>query len=186
MATKYSKIQDPNWLTAELDNKTLRQIAEENKCSHSAILYHVRKNNIIIPKRKQHQQHINKSDAIKISLKKRYPDGRYGKLSSNWRGGESVSSGGHIYKQSPKHPNANNNGYVMLHRLVIEQELGRYLTKEEVVHHIDLDKTNNSIENLQLCASNSEHRFIHAQLERTATELIRNGTIKFKDGKYFS
>lgn len=63
-----------------------------------------------------------------------------------------------IYK--PSHPNATKVGYVLEHRLVMEKHLKRLLSKEELVHHIDEDKQNNSIENLEL-TNRSEHRSIH-------------------------
>ena len=36
---------------------------------------------------------------------------------------------------------------VLEHRFVVERHLGRKLTRSEVVHHIDGDRTNNAIEN---------------------------------------
>lgn len=64
-----------------------------------------------------------------------------------------------------------NNGYIRLgtqdkryqHRKVMEDYLGRELTREEHVHHIDGNKTNNNIENLMLFATNSEHQKYHAR-----------------------
>ena len=50
---------------------------------------------------------------------------------------------------------------VLEHRLVMAETLGRDLTDEEVVHHIDEDKLNNAIENLQLFPNNSAHRKFH-------------------------
>jgi len=49
-------------------------------------------------------------------------------------------------------------GYVMEHRLIVAQHLSRCLKRSEVVHHIDHDPTNNSLDNLMLFASNSEHK----------------------------
>ncbi len=48
------------------------------------------------------------------------------------------------------------------HRLVMEIHLGRRLKRYEVVHHIDGDKFNNNISNLQLM-SHKEHSIIHNQ-----------------------
>jgi predicted nucleic acid-binding Zn ribbon protein len=47
------------------------------------------------------------------------------------------------------------------HRLIMETYLGRHLLPTEVVHHIDGNPENNKIENLQLCASQSEHASLH-------------------------
>jgi len=46
------------------------------------------------------------------------------------------------------------------HRYVMEQHIGRALMPSEIVHHIDEDKLNNSINNLQIC-TRSEHNRIH-------------------------
>lgn len=41
-------------------------------------------------------------------------------------------------------------GYILEHRLVMARSLGRPLDEHETVHHIDGNRTNNAIENLQL------------------------------------
>lgn len=53
---------------------------------------------------------------------------------------------------------ARKDGYVMEHRLIVAKAMGRLLLRTEVVHHVDHDPTNNRPENLQLFASNSDHK----------------------------
>ncbi len=69
------------------------------------------------------------------------------------------------------------------HRVVVEEFLGRKLTKEETVHHIDGDKLNNKIENLHIL-NNAEHRKIEHELKQIGYILFKMGIIKFVDGHY--
>jgi hypothetical protein len=48
-----------------------------------------------------------------------------------------------------------------VHRLVMEKEIGRELESSEVVHHIDGDKSNNDINNLELFPSKGAHAKHH-------------------------
>ncbi len=57
---------------------------------------------------------------------------------------------------------ADSNGDVLEHRYVMAQHLGRLLTKGEIVHHINHDRTDNRLENLQLLESHSVHVKLHA------------------------
>lgn len=47
------------------------------------------------------------------------------------------------------------------HRWIFEKYLGRKLTKKEVVHHIDNDKSNNDINNLMLFPTKKAHTKFH-------------------------
>ena len=58
---------------------------------------------------------------------------------------------------------ARKNGYIAEHRLVMAKKIGRLLTKEEVVHHIDHNPLNNNIDNLMLFANNSLHKKYESQ-----------------------
>ena len=68
----------------------------------------------------------------------------------NWKGGKIKHSGGYILIWSPDHPNCDHHKYMMEHRLVMEKKLRRYLTKKELVHHINNIKTDNRPENLEI------------------------------------
>lgn len=67
-------------------------------------------------------------------------------------------------------PRKNYDGYVYEHILVAERLLGRKLTSDEVVHHLDGDRSNNRPENL-LVLLRSQHVRLHAWLNSvTITE----------------
>lgn len=83
------------------------------------------------------------------------PKSRPGK-NANWNGGRTTNRG-YVMIRRPDHPHANRLGYVAEHRLVMEEQLGRYLAREEAVHHLDGDKANNAPSNLALYQSNGLH-----------------------------
>lgn len=56
-----------------------------------------------------------------------------------------------IYR--PDHPDAHANGYVLEHRLVIEDAIGRRLLPNETVHHKNGNRADNRPENLELWLS---------------------------------
>jgi hypothetical protein len=73
-----------------------------------------------------------------------------------------------------------NYSYIREHVKVMQDHVGRKLTKTEVVHHIDGDKTNNSIENLDLCTKR-QHNKCHATSEEIVFELYKRGLVGYDD-----
>ena len=82
-----------------------------------------------------------------------------------WKGGVMMNRHhgnykGAIYVQCPTAflSMARKDGYVIQHRLMVAQAIGRPLLRTEVVHHINHNSLDNRIENLQLFANNSDHK----------------------------
>ena len=76
---------------------------------------------------------------------------------AGWKGGVK-NVNGYLHSRTPNHPYGSKHGcYVAVHRLVVEEHLGRYLDPKEVVHHIDDNPLNNHIDNLEVFSSNGEH-----------------------------
>lgn len=59
-----------------------------------------------------------------------------------WKIGKTVSKGDYRYAVIPEHPNAINYGYVLEHRAIIDNALGRLLGPNEVVHLRTAEWTN--------------------------------------------
>jgi hypothetical protein len=80
----------------------------------------------------------------------------------NWKRGYYVTSG-YVYEYAPEHPCADSRkGYVQQHRLIMENHIGRYLDDSEMVHHINGDRQDNRIENLEIL-TRSAHVSLHKQ-----------------------
>jgi hypothetical protein len=88
-----------------------------------------------------------------------------GPLHWSWKGGRHVDARGYVRVRCPGHPNASKSGYVLEHRKVASDAIGRALLAAEEVHHIDGDKTNNSPSNLIVVPS-GKHQRLHADVMR--------------------
>lgn len=75
------------------------------------------------------------------------------------------------------------NGWKYYHRWIVEKSIGRELKREEQVHHINFDSSDNRIENL-VVLSRSEHLRLHSQLEYIMKNLMSTGIVYF-DGKTY-
>lgn len=81
----------------------------------------------------------------------------FGANNPNWKGGIKIGTGNKVLIYDPNNHMSDCQGYIRKSRKVMAEHLGRELKSEEVVHHIDGDLTNDSIENLALCKNQSEH-----------------------------
>jgi len=75
---------------------------------------------------------------------------RKGKRSFGWKGGRHVDANGYVMVYKPEHPNATKKGYILEHRLVMSEFLERPLKKHENVHHVNGDRADNGVDNLEL------------------------------------
>lgn len=71
----------------------------------------------------------------------------------NWNGGNHYQDG-YLFKRVAK------GSYRGEHRIIVEDVLGRELTNEEIIHHADGNKLNNSPDNLKV-VTRAEHIEIH-------------------------
>jgi hypothetical protein len=65
----------------------------------------------------------------------------------------------------------NGGAYIKEHRLVMEKKIGRKLLDNEVVHHIDGNRSNNKEENL-LLMTHGEHSRLHREEERRVGKIF--------------
>ena len=68
---------------------------------------------------------------------------------------------------------------VRLHRFMMEQKIGRKLAFNEIVHHINGNKFDNRIENLEL-VSRSDHMKMHTEISDKSKE-VRSRNLVIED-----
>lgn len=107
-----------------------------------------------------------------------------GILHPRWKGGSYISKYGYKVIKTDKLDKNRKQIYTAEQILVFENETGRKLKTSnkgtgEQIHHIDGDKLNNNISNLEFCSDPKDHILLHKQLEELAFEMVREGLIIF-------
>ena len=99
------------------------------------------------------------------------------------------------YIKAPQHPRCNYKNYVKRAVLVMEEKIGRYLKPGEVVHHINGDSTNDTVNNLMVLTIEQHSSLHHAgrryKKDKPAWNKIQDNKIKtiremYKTGYKFS
>lgn len=105
---------------------------------------------------------------------------RFQETNPNWRGGRNVEKDGYVTcsipKTSPYVSMADSIGRVREHRLVMAEYLGRPIETWEVVHHINRNRSDNRIENLELLPNAAHHSAI-TRMQRYISELENKVTV---------
>jgi len=88
----------------------------------------------------------------------------HGENNPKWRGGKIKRPDGRTIVFAPGNPNAKLFGgtYILEYRLAAEVKIGRPLRDSEIVHHINGDTADNSLENLEVMTL-AEHAKKHSE-----------------------
>jgi len=108
---------------------------------------------------------------------------RIGPNNPQWKGGVKIQYGYRLIAISPDSPYFTMAhgvdkprlgwGYILEHRLVMAQHLGRYLESWEHVHHRDANRLNNDISNLYITDAATHHEItrMQAQIDKLTEEV---------------
>lgn len=162
--------KNKHWLKNQYINKEKNavEIANESNTTSTTIYNWLDKFNI---KRR------NRSEVCKILYKDKHNHPK-------WNGGKIIDKNGYPMILNRKHPHARKNGYVLEHILIMEKKLGRSLKDDEIVHHINMDKSDNRLENLDLLSSSKVHHSItHKSYHDLLPLLLEKKIIRYDRNK---
>lgn len=169
MKKLFNQEQEKEICSMYISGNTLDKIAKIKDCNKSTIKRVLYRNNLNCRPWSTSEEGKNK---LKELLEKRWKNGKMhsgmlGKVHSKetkqlmseikignknpfWNGGRKIDK--YIYVLCPDHPSRKNktSKYVAEHVLVIEKQIGRYLNKNEYIHHRNGIKTDNRVENLEI------------------------------------
>ena len=97
-----------------------------------------------------------------------------GKDHWHWKGGRHETKAGYVIIMVPEHLKSNSNGYVLEHRVVMEEKLGRPLLSHETVHHKNGIRSDNRPENLELHAGSHARGIRYEDLSDDELRMMRD------------
>ena len=132
---------------------------------------------------------------ITMSGEKNHQYGLVGDLNSSWKSDTRLSHYGYILIRDINHPFRGEDDFLFEHRYIAEQFLleekfavikdgKQYLSPECAVHHIDFNRTNNSVENLYIFESHAMHTLFH-NIYPNRVKSIEEFEVYYKD-KYIN
>ncbi len=151
MVRKYQKTEYKQW--SDDDIATLIEFYPNTKTIDLVPVLHRSKQSI---DHKAQRLGLKKTDELLFDNR----SARRGEKSPTWKGGKTRSRKGYVVLR-------NDGDVIFEHRAIMEAHIGRKLTDDEVVHHINGDKTDNRLENLQLM-TRGEHSTMHNKRRKNA------------------
>lgn len=151
MVRKYQKTEYKQW--SDDDIATLIEFYPNTKTIDLVPVLHRSKQSI---DHKAQRLGLKKTDELLFDNR----SARRGEKSPTWKGGKTRSRKGYVVLR-------NDGDVIFEHRAIMEAHIGRKLTDDEVVHHINGDKTDNRLENLQLM-TRGEHSKMHNKRRKNA------------------
>ena len=94
---------------------------------------------------------------------------------------------GYVWIYKPNHRySKTKKGWISEHRAVVEDFIGKSLKSGECIHHINMHKKDNKIENLMLFKNNSEHAKFHTKIKQfgMTRPILRQIEDRWKDIKH--
>ncbi len=82
-----------------------------------------------------------------------------------WKGGKVNDGMGYIMILNHQNPRADKRGYVRRTKLVFEKQMNRLIGHDEIIHHINFNKSDDRPENLFVFENTSEHTIFHLLIQ---------------------
>jgi CRISPR/Cas system CSM-associated protein Csm2 small subunit len=93
-----------------------------------------------------------------------------GPQNANWKGGVIQDGHGYTLLYNPK------GRHLREHRVVWEKH-NKKLLPTDIIHHIDLDKSNNNINNLMLFSNNRDHSAFHYKVLKDLIRYLKDDNV---------